>query len=278
MLAVVLALTASLSWGSSDFLGGIESRRRSVWSVNAVSQAAGVFCALVAVLIAGAEPLSPAQSLAPTLGGVAGGIAIILYYKALRIGAMGIVAPVSAWGVVVPVLVGLARGERPSCLQVVGMALILAGIALVSRTESRAPTKDSLKAIVLAVLTGLGFGTMLVGFDIAGSVDPYWAVFDGRFGAALVIGLYIAVRRPRLEVSLRVVPVLAAVGALLVLANTLFTLATKIGYLSVVAVLSSLGPAVTAGYAGAILGERLTPAQWVGAGTVLVGALLAAAG
>jgi drug/metabolite transporter (DMT)-like permease len=277
MLAAVLALAASFSWGSSDFLGGLESRRRSVWSVNAVSQVAALLCAGIAVIVAGTPPLDFTHTLGPVLGGIAGGVAIIAYYQALVIGAMGIVAPISACGAAVPVLVGLARGERPGWLAIAGMVLAIAGIVFVSRTEDHSGKRVNLRSVVLAIVAGAGFGAMLIGFDL-GKTDPYWAVFDARFGAALIIGLYLVARRPRLDVSLRVVPRLALVGVLLVAANTLFTLAATYGYLSVVGVLGSLGPAVTAGLAAGILGERLTPAQWAGAGTVLCGAILLAVG
>lgn len=278
MLAALLALAASVSWGSSDFLGGVESRRRSVWSVNAVSQVAAVLCAALAVIIRGTPPLGFTQTLAPALGGVAAGVAVIAYYRALAIGTMSIVAPIAACGTIVPVLLGFSRGERPGWLQVGGMALAVAGVALVSRAKGRSGGRVSLRSVAYAVISGVGFGAILVGFDLGGKSDPYWAVFDARIGAAAIIGLYLAVRRPRLEVPARVLPVLVLVGVLLVVANTLFTVASTYGYLSVVAVLGSLGPAVTAGFAGGILGERLTPTQWAGAATVLCGAILLAAG
>ena len=40
MLAIVLALAASLSYGASDFLAGSQTRRTSLWTVIIFSQLA----------------------------------------------------------------------------------------------------------------------------------------------------------------------------------------------------------------------------------------------
>ena len=123
MLAVALGLGSSLCWGLADFFGGLQSRKRAMLAVLLVSQ--GVALALLvpfAFALADERPSATAVGWA-ALGGLGrGGRARRRSTAALAIGTMSVVAPISATGAAVPVLVGLAEGERPSALQIAGMA------------------------------------------------------------------------------------------------------------------------------------------------------------
>ena len=271
MPAALLALGASLAYGTSDFLAGVESRRRSVWSVTAVSQPTALLVAGVFVLLNWRSPGGLDSFLVPFLGGIAGGCAIVVYYLALAQGTMGVVAPIVSACAIVPVVVGLAGGERASPVQYAGMALALGGIVLCSRSEARGNGGVGLRSVLFAVLAAVGFGAMMVGLSATAHQDVSWTVFAGRLGSATAVYSYLVVRRPLLDVPLRVVPTLAAVGVLGVVANVLFTLATTVGYLSTVAVLATLSPVVIAVYARLFAGERLTRAQLVAAPVVLAG-------
>lgn len=278
MLAALLALAASVSWGSSDFLGGLQSRRTSVWSVNAVSQPAALLSAVLIVIVAGGPMPSPAEMVAPFLGGFAAVLALLSYYHALTLGKMSIVAPIVAAAAAVPVIVGLVRGERPSTLQLVGMVLAVAGIVVISRAHDDRRRRVSLASVLFALAASLGFGLMLVTLDIGGDADPYWSVLEVRVASLAFIVGYVLIRRPPLRLSWQAAPAMAASGVLLVAANTLFTVASTLGFLSVVAVLSSLSPVTTAALARGFLGERLTTPQWAAAATVLAGVVCLAAG
>ena len=126
----MLALAASLSWGLGDFGGGLGSRRTSVIWVLVVSQVAGL--ALVGAMALATQPHVPSGSdLAwGAFAGVMGVVGLGAFYRALAVGTMGVVGPIAATGVVVPVVYGLVRGERPSMLQALGMAFAVAGVAL----------------------------------------------------------------------------------------------------------------------------------------------------
>src|SRR3954447_14619834 len=116
MLAVALGLGSSLFWGLADFGGGLQSRRFSVIAVLLVSQAVGLAGIAVIVALSG-EPEPALADLWPAAAGGAGGLlALSAFYRALAIGTMSIVAPISATGSAVPVIVGLATGERPGGL------------------------------------------------------------------------------------------------------------------------------------------------------------------
>src|SRR4051812_33335470 len=130
MVAAVLALASSLSWGLSDFLGGLQSRRHPLLVVLVLSQGFALLV-LIAAIAAGAPIEHDAASTAWAAGsGMIGVTALASFYRALAIGTMSIVAPLSATGSAIPVLVGLASGERPDTIQFAGIALAIAGVIL----------------------------------------------------------------------------------------------------------------------------------------------------
>lgn len=269
MAAILLALAASLAYGTSDFVAGLQSRRRTVWSVTAVSQPSALLVAGLFLLASWTAPPGPGALWAPLLGGLAGGVAVILYYMALAAGTMSVVAPIVASCAIVPALVGIAAGEAVSVGQYAGMALAFVGIILSSRAETRSSGRTGLRSVLLAIVAAIAFGAMMVGLSVGGEHSVPWTVFAGRVGSTTAIFCYICYRRPRLDVSLRAAPVLAAVGVLGVVANALYVLATTLGYLSIVSVLATLSPVVIAVCARLFTRERLSSEQLVAAGVVL---------
>jgi drug/metabolite transporter (DMT)-like permease len=294
MLAVLLALAASLSWGTSDFLGGLLSRRYSVWSVVAVVQPTAMVGTLVVVAVHGAGPPRLGSLLPPLLGGLASAAAGLAEYEAFRISSMSLVAPIIAGSAVVPFLAGLISGEHLAVVQLAGALLAITGIVLISRGGGpvvapaapsgsvdgialiRSASRRRLdpiqwRAVLLALGAALGFGLLLVSFDLGGKADPYWTVLAARSASAMAIGIYLGARRPTLRLPLRAIPVLILAGLLIVVANTSFTLASTTGHLSVVGILGSLYPAVTVAYAAVLLREGLQKVQWAASATILAG-------
>src|SRR5215213_8373495 len=160
-MAVLLALCSALAYGLSDFVGGILSRRTSVWSVAVVGQSSSAVCtSLVALFVAG-QPSRPDFWWA-LLAGVGAGIGTGFLYRGFSSGRMGVVAPVSAVGAaLVPVLAGTLTGERPSALMWLGIVAALPGIWLVSSTPEAAAERGSMADGFLdGVLAGLGFGVL----------------------------------------------------------------------------------------------------------------------
>ncbi|HSR24181.1 MAG TPA: EamA family transporter, partial [Candidatus Eisenbacteria bacterium] len=111
MLALAISLASAFSWGVSDFLGGLQSRRLPVLGVLAVSQPVGLV--LIAVLIAavGADPISADKLAIAFAAGAASLGGLGAFYAAMAMGTVSVVAPIAALGVVVPVVVGLLEGE-----------------------------------------------------------------------------------------------------------------------------------------------------------------------
>ena len=274
MLAALLALSASFSWGVSSFTAGIESRRRSVWTVVAVSQLASALSAALLLLFSRGETLTTGNVVWAVIAGVCGATGLVAYYRALALGAMSVVAPIIAAQVVIPVVVGLALGERPPTAAYAGMVLAVAGVAVVSRGGGSGVARVPGSAVLLGVLGAVLFGVMGVALDRCGSGSPLQSVFIVRAASALIVLAYFFASRRRFDTGARDLPALASVGILLTVANVLLTVAFTMGLLSIISVLGSLSPVVIVVLAQVFLHERLCLRQWAGVAAVFAGVLL----
>jgi drug/metabolite transporter (DMT)-like permease len=276
LIALALALGASVSWGVGDFLGGVSSRRLPTLVVLAVSQPAGLVGLVALALAVQDEPLGAGGIAAAAAAGAAGALGLGGLYRGMAVGAMGVVAPVSTLAAVLPVAVGLARGERPGALQLLGAALILAGVVLVSREPGAGGSRIA-AGVGLALVAATGFGLYFVFIDVAADESATWAVVVARATAsALCIGA--AVARGAGGLSPRALPALTLIGLLDASANVLLAAALTRGYVSLVSVLASLYPVVTVLLARTVLAERVATPQTAGIGVALGGVALVAAG
>ncbi len=274
MVASLLALIASLSWGTADFWAGLESRKTTVWTAALIGQGVAALVLLVMLLILAPET-PPAAALAPAvIGGVAGGAGALLQYRALALLEMSVASPIVAGAALVPVLWGLARGEQPAPLQIAGVAMTLAGIVLISRGPSHdegRPRRADRTGLLMAVGSAVTLGLFLVALDYGESAGPLWTVTVVRTVAWITLALAAVGARAAVRPRGRAVWILVAVGLLIATANISFASATTMGYLSIVAVLGWLNPAVTIVWARAVLHERLRPLQVAAAALVFAG-------
>jgi drug/metabolite transporter (DMT)-like permease len=276
--AIALALLASLSWGTGDFLGGLASRRSSTATVVALSMAAGMVLVAAVVLVSHDAVPCRDNLLAAVGAGAAGALGLAGLYRGLAVGAMGVVAPISALAAGLPFTIGLLEGERPGGLQVAGVVVALAGVVLVSREPGGGAGAARAAGVGLALTAACGFGLYFVLMDAASDESVPWAVLVARATAALLALGAVAVLRAPLRVPRPLVPMVLGVGAFDVAANVLFGLASARGLVSVVSVLSALYPVVTVGLAWVVLRERTSAGQRLGAAAALAGAALIAAG
>jgi drug/metabolite transporter (DMT)-like permease len=271
-VSVVLALLSSVLWGTSDFLGGLHSRRRPSYAVVAGSQACGlVAIATVAILTSAWQ--GPLGWLPWAVGsGLAGSAGLVCFYAALAGGTMGVVSPIAALGAVVPLAVGVLAGESPSALAVSGIALALAGAVAASGPELRGGA--GARPVLLAALAGVGFGVALTLIARGSRVDAVMTLAGMRLTSVLAFGVAALALRTLGGLTVEDVGPLAAIGVGDVAANLLFALATQRGLLSVTSVLGSLYPVVTVLLARTVVHERLRPVQQVGVTGALVGVVL----
>ena len=277
MLAIALALGAAVSYGIGDFLGGLSARRVHVLTVLVLSQLVGGMAVAVWVAVAGEEFLGAGAVAAAMAAGLCGAVGLGALYRGMAVGAMGVVAPISSIAAAIPFAVGVAQGERPTVLQVLGAIVALGGLAVLSRTPEE--HGGGLAAGVgLALLAAAGFGLYFVFLDEAAHDSVPWSVLVARMTSSTLALAALLVVGAALLPDRRLVPAILAVGVCDTGANVLFALATTRGFVSVVSVLTSLYPAVTVGLAAVVLRERLERLQLWGAAAVLAGAAAIAAG
>ena len=194
-------------------------------------------------------------------------------------GDMGVVAPITATGIVVPVFVGLAEGDLPSWPQLVGIGAIVVGVIAVSGTQlRRSTTSAGVKPILLAMVAAAGFGLWAVCMAQGARFSVPMTLVVMRVSSIAVIVIGLMVTRRRSAVMRADLPLLAAIGASEVGANAAYAAATRTGARSVVAVLASLYPAVTVLLARQLHGERLRRVQLAGITAPLAGVACIAAG
>src|SRR4051794_12763521 len=199
----------------------------------------------------------------------------------MAMGTVSVVAPIASLGVVVPVAVGLAKGESPAAIQLAGLVPAMAGVAILSYEEQPEHPETARAArlsIVLAVVAGLGFGIFFTGLDAAAADKPGWAIFAVRVGGVATVAAALLIARPSLDGVAAAWPILIVIGVFDVAANALFAIASTKGVLPVVAVGGSMYPAFTVALAHAVLAERLATLQWTGVILALCGVAMIAAG
>ena len=264
-MGILLALAAAVLYGSSDFGGGLASRRLGSLRVSVTGSAVAALAAWVTLILVGGPGPSLRAVAWGLASGLAGGAGTLVLYRGLARGQMSVVGPLSAVGAaVVPVVAGVALGERPSLLSVAGVLVALPAIVLVAASGSVRGKLGS--GLIDGLAAGLAFGILFIGLAQAGRNAGLWPVASEQTGA-LLITLAVAVKtREPLRIPLRSagLPVLA--GASGMAATLAYFYATHFSMLAIAAVLVSLYPGVTVLLARTVLHERFTPAQRAGLG------------
>lgn len=272
-MAAGLALMASALWGAADFGGGTFSRRLNPAVVMWVMQIFGALTALVAVVALGDFHLGGASLTWGVIGGLLGPAGLWAFYRALSIGSMGVVAPIASAGVVVPILFGVASGERPASLQVLGIAIALVGVILAAGPELDGGG-SARQSVLLAAFAAVSFGLVSIALARGSQDSVGMTLFVGRLVNVVIVAAALALTRTAVRAGRRDLPGLALVGVGDVAANGLFGLASRTGMVSVVSVLASLYPVVTTLLAWHIHGERLRTVQVAGVAAAVAGVVL----
>jgi drug/metabolite transporter (DMT)-like permease len=278
VLGIALAFASSISWGISDFLGGLQSRRISALTVLLVTQPVGLVLALGVALAFGGDPLDTEDTLIATGAGAAAVLALGAFYRAMALGSISVVSTIGALGVLVPFVAGLVQGEEPAVVQGVGSLAAIVGVVLVAREPDPEWRAAGRVSIGLAGLAAVGFGFFFVGLDAASGDEPAWTIVAARAGGVGTLLLAALLIRPSLRIEAGMGPALLAIGFFDILANSLFAVATNHGLLSLVAVAGSFYAAVTVLLARVFLAERFARSQRAGLVLALAGVAAIAAG
>ena len=282
-MAYLLALGSAALYGAADFLGGLASRQTNTIAIMVTSQ--GVGLAVLAFLL----PLLPAAT--PSVrdliwggaAGLTGGIGVGLLYRALAVGRMAVVAPTTAvCAVMIPVAAGLFFGEQLAPLTMLGIALAIVAIVLVSQQEAAASVAARTGALPpgvgLALASGVAIGLFFLALAETAARAGMWPLLAARAVSVTLFGVMALVGARTLRMAAPVAMVAVAAGVIDLCANALYLLATRYGPLGVVVTLSSLYPASTVILARFALGERLNAWQAAGVACALVAIALIVSG
>jgi drug/metabolite transporter (DMT)-like permease len=271
-----LAVGSSVTGGATDFIGGSGSRLIGTIPFLLGSQAVAFALAAVWVLIAHEAPPGATALLEAVGAGIGLAIGVYALFQALVVGRMSIVAPISATGVVIPLIAGLAEGERPTPVQILGIAAAVVGAALASRGAGPAREARRESGIGYAIIAAVGIGLSLWLLAPASAADLPWAVLITRAVPAICVGIVVLVTRPGLAGLFQphTLRITALSGFLGVTSIALYSASTSRGELAIVSVLGSLYPVVTVVLAYWLLHERVRTSQRVGIGAALVGVVL----
>jgi drug/metabolite transporter (DMT)-like permease len=275
-VAIVLSLVSALAYGVSDFLGGIFAKRASAWQVAVVGQTSSCVFVLIAAVFFGGTPGGSDWWYA-ALAGLGGGFGVAFLYRGLSTARMGVVAPISAIGTaLLPVAVGLAQGDRPSALAVLGIACAFPAIVLISRVVDTNPAHRG--GVLDGVLAGLGFGMLFVFLGQVGDDAGLLPLAVSQAASVLAVIVTATVTRQQWVPRERAAFSAVVMGPLGATAQGAFLYATHHGLLSVVSVISSLYPASTVLLAAVLLRERIHGWQGVGLVFAALAVALVAAG
>ena len=279
-MAIVLGLAVALVYGAADFLGGRTSRGNRPAAVVAVSQLTSLALLGLLLVVDATSPPGPSSLGLGAAGGVVGLVGVLLLYRGLAVGRMGVIAPVTAVGAaVLPLAYGIATGERPSAAALVGVALALVAVALIASGGTQPEgvhQRTSAKELVLAGAAGAAFGASFILLAESGEGSGFWPLLAAR-SASVPLAVLVAIRGGRrMTITRGSRLAVVAAGALDVIAIALYLLASRRGLISLVAVLGSLYPAATVVLARVVLRERLVRLQLVGLVLALLGVVLIA--
>jgi drug/metabolite transporter (DMT)-like permease len=265
-LSIILALTSAAIFGVADFTGAVSSRRTGAFVTAMLSQAVGLASLLAVVGLVPGSP-DPRSIAWGAVAGLAGGLGIAVFFWAMAVGPISVVSPLTAAvAAVVPLGAGIALGDWPEPVALVGIALGVAAVVLASGGGSRSPVAMAPKVLAATLGAGLGFGGFLVALAQTSSSAGLWPLVGARLASLAMFGLIAAAGHRSVRPGPGSLAPIAACGALDMVANIALLYAVQSGMLAISGVLASLGPLSTILLSRVVLGERLQLTQRLGVG------------
>jgi drug/metabolite transporter (DMT)-like permease len=279
MIALLLSFFTCLGWGIADFIGGLKSRSLPPLAVMIIANPFGILIIGIIVLWRGKPIQNDPTIIWAFFAGLIGVITLYLLYKGFSVGSIAIVAPISGTGVILPVAVGLIRGETPSIFQLIGILAAVIGTFLAVREKKKKEISNRLvSGIYYAIASAFGVGFYFIFMDAASEIDPYWASLVMRISYGLILLPIVIFTRTSLRGSRSHIFPIAAMGMIDSLAGFSFAVASTIGMLSIVSVISAIYPGVTVLLSVFILKEKIQNSQKLGILMIIFGIALISVG
>ncbi|PSJ43317.1 EamA family transporter [Allosphingosinicella deserti] len=188
VLAVALGLLAAILWGLTDVLAQRATRLSGLLRTMFYSQLLGMLASGAWVLLAydldALAQASPLAWIAAVLAGAFGLVATACLYRALQLGDITVVAPITAGYGAVTVVLGALTRQTLNTGSATGLAACAAGAMISAYAPSQATGStagsSATKSILLAVAAASFYGThfWLLGLYAApalGPIAPFWS-------------------------------------------------------------------------------------------------------
>lgn len=280
-MAIILSLCAALTYGAADFIGGLMTKRNDVFRVVLLSQLFAVVPLLVVFPLLNDGTFARDVWFWGAAAGLTGGGGVILLYRGLAIGRMSVIAPITAvLAAAVPVLFGLATGDRLSVAAAIGIGFALIAVGFISYVQEdvAGESEPPRSGVVEALGAGLCFGAFFIFLDGVDDGSGMWPLLVMRGSSIALVALGVVTARVNLRPAPGTWIGIAAAGSLDVTANIFYLLSTRQGLLAIVAVITSMYPAMTVLLARIYLKERFSAIQTVGLALAAVAITLIATG
>lgn len=264
-MAVVFALVAAAGYGTADFLGARASKAVSASRVTFVAQLVSLALILPVAIVLGG-PYGNRRDVLLSLGaGAAAAVALSLFYWGMARGAIAVVAPVTAiTGIIVPVVWGMCFAESPGVLGFVGLIIAPFAVGVVCGGGGRAAFAGMKRIVVAGVIGGALFGSIYISL---GELSPDIGMWPLVYLRLASISFAYVLSRAREVTRIKgsgVMMLCATCGLADAIANTGLLIASRNGYVSVVAVVASMYPAITLMLAWRIDRERIGSVRMMG--------------
>jgi drug/metabolite transporter (DMT)-like permease len=258
-VSVFLSALSALLYGAADFCGGAASRRATTESVLILSQAAGLAAALIAAAFIPAALPGWRDAVWGAAAGLLGAVGLAALYTAIATTIVAVASPAAAVvGAVIPVLFGIAVGERPGPLAWAGMAITVPAIILLTRGSSPTGGRKAVsRALMLGTAAGIGFGLFFVAISRAPKDSGLWPLVMARTASLSAVAAFTLLARRPVHAGGPGLATTLLAGVFDMSANVAFLFSTRAGMLSVAAVVTSLYPAPTVILARVLWKEKL---------------------
>lgn len=276
LATIGFGLAAAVCWGAGDFSGGLATKHNSVYSVTVVSQLIGLLLLPGLVLLVG-DPLPPVvDMLWGGFAGIFGALGLVVFYRGLAMGRMGVIAPVtSVMTAAIPVAFGLLTAGLPETHRLIGIIIAFFAVWFVSQSDGGQELDRY--SLGVGLLAGITFGVFFIFLDRASSTTATWPLIATRFASLSMLFVAARFRSQPVGLPRQRVGVVMLAGLFDTGGNVFFALAAHAGRLDIAAVLSSFYSAGTVLLAWIILKEPVSRRQGVGIIAALVAVTLISA-
>jgi drug/metabolite transporter (DMT)-like permease len=266
---------AALGWGTADFLARGVSERMTPYRALLYAHLVSF---VVLLFLMWHEPPITVSLPVLALGGLLGctnTLGSLLIYRALAVGRIAIVSPISSSFAAVTLLLSLFSGDTISLWKIGGLAITVIGVVLTSMpvddgesTVGRKTVRGVPEALGAAALFGVTYWGLKY---VVPDIGPWLPVFESRVASLALLPVFAApLRQSIAPPPLRVWPMVIAIGLIDTFANAAYNVGIRSDVPGVVAVLGSLFSPVTVVLAFVVLRERVAARQWLGVTLIFV--------